>query len=108
MHLAFAFEQKPDAGSGLQTGTNLYGANVYQPQRMVPAGPESSGLQLPEQMQQLQSALYAASQQPSDFDAYKNERYQSTLQFATNLLLQIHQKQPGIQSGQGSGSDSLH
>ncbi|KAI3795089.1 hypothetical protein L1987_37733 [Smallanthus sonchifolius] len=107
-HPGYAFEQKPDAGSGLQTGTNLYGANVYQPQRLLPAGTENSGLQLPEQMQQLQSALYAAGQQPSDFDADKNERYQSTLQFATNLLLQIHQKQPGTQSGQGSGSGSLH
>ncbi|KAI3797972.1 hypothetical protein L1987_33237 [Smallanthus sonchifolius] len=107
-HPGYAFEQKPDAGSGLHTGTNLYGANVYQPQRLVSAGPENSGLQLPEQMQQLQSALYAAGQQPSDFDADKNERYQSTLQFATNLLLQIHQKQPGTQSGQGSGSGSLH
>lgn len=111
-HPGYTFEQKPDAGSVLQTGTNLYGSNVYPPQRLVPAAaPENSGLQLPEQMQQLQSALYAASQQPSDFDADKNERYQSTLQFATNLLLKIHQQQPGTQSGQGGGSHqggSLH
>ncbi|KAD7477835.1 hypothetical protein E3N88_00971 [Mikania micrantha] len=106
-HLGYAFEQKPEGGSVLQAGANLYGANVYQPQISVPAGPENPSLQLPEQMQQLQSALYAASQKPSDFDADKNERYQSTLQFATNLLLQIHQKQPGAQSGQGSGSGSL-
>ncbi|GKC70545.1 hypothetical protein Tco_1116428, partial [Tanacetum coccineum] len=36
----------------------------------------------------------------SDFDAEKNERCQSTLQFATNLLLQIHQL-PGGQPEQG-------
>ncbi|KAJ0799533.1 hypothetical protein HanOQP8_Chr00c622g0845221 [Helianthus annuus] len=92
--------QETHPGSVLQAGANPYGANVYQPQR-----PENPGMQLPEQMQQLQSALYAAGQPPSDFDADKNERYQSTLQFATNLLLQIHQQQP---SGQGSGSGSLH
>ncbi|KAF5778946.1 hypothetical protein HanXRQr2_Chr12g0553581 [Helianthus annuus] len=46
-------------------------------------------MQLREQMQQLQSALYVAGQPPSDFDADKNERHQSTLQFATNLLLQM-------------------
>ncbi|KAJ0702780.1 putative RNA recognition motif domain, nucleotide-binding alpha-beta plait domain superfamily [Helianthus annuus] len=91
--------QETHPGSVLQAGANPYGANVYQPQR-----PENPGMQLPEQMQQLQSALYAAGQPPSDFDADKNERYQSTLQFATNLLLQIHQQQP---SGQGSGSGSL-
>ncbi|XP_076881330.1 flowering time control protein FPA-like [Bidens hawaiensis] len=108
MHPGYGFEQKPDAGSGLQAGANAYGANVYQPQRLVPGGPTEN---LPEQMQQLQSALYGAAaaagqQQPGDFDADKNERYQSTLQFATNLLLQIHQQQPG--QGSGSGSGSLH
>ncbi|MFS8019005.1 hypothetical protein Hanom_Chr15g01398751 [Helianthus anomalus] len=81
-HPSYAFEQKADAGSVLQAGANPYGANVYQPLR-----PENPGMQLPEQMQQqLQSALYAAGQPPSDFDADKNERYQSTLQFAMNLL----------------------
>ncbi|XP_024971548.1 flowering time control protein FPA-like [Cynara cardunculus var. scolymus] len=115
-HAGYAFEQKTDVPSVLPPGNNLalsqvYGGNVYQPQSMVPTPPEKSNLQLPEQMQQLQSALYAATQQPSDFDADKNERYQSTLQFATNLLLQIHQQQPGTQSGQGGGSHqggSLH
>lgn len=96
--------------SGLQAGNNLYGPNVYQPQSLVAAPTENSGVQLPEQMQQLQSALYSGNQQPSGFDAEKNERYQSTLQFATNLLLQIHQ-QPGTQPGQGGGNHqggSLH
>ncbi|XP_071706431.1 flowering time control protein FPA-like [Rutidosis leptorrhynchoides] len=98
----YGFEQKPDAGSVLQTG-NLYGGNVYQPQNLVPAGPGNSVVQLPD-MHQLQSALNVAGQQPSDFDANKNERYQSTLQFATNLLLQIHQQPPGTQPGHGAGS----
>ncbi|KAI7743492.1 hypothetical protein M8C21_015216 [Ambrosia artemisiifolia] len=100
--------QDAHPGSVLQAGTTPYGANAYQTQGLGPAGHENPGMQLPEQMQQLQSALYAAGQPPSEFDADKNERYQSTLQFATNLLLQIHQKQPGTQSGQGSGSGSLH
>ncbi|KAJ0534610.1 hypothetical protein HanRHA438_Chr09g0402541 [Helianthus annuus] len=56
---------------------------------LLPQRPENPGMQLPEQMQQLQSALYATGQPPSDFDADKNGRYQSTLQFATNLFLQI-------------------
>ncbi|GJR82634.1 flowering time control protein FPA-like protein [Tanacetum coccineum] len=104
------FPQDLHPGSGLQAGNNLYGPNIYQPQSLVAAPPENSGVQLPEQMQPLQSALYAGSQQSSGFDAEKNERYQSTLQFATNLLLQIHQ-QPGAQPGQGGGSHqggSLH
>ncbi|KAL7611972.1 hypothetical protein Lser_V15G05886 [Lactuca serriola] len=126
----YGFEQKPEALSQVYGGGNIYqpqsmggeqktdaslgsqiyggGGNVYQPQNM--GGGENSGgggVQLPEQMQQLQSALYAASQQQpvADFDADKNERYQSTLQFATNLLLKIHQQQPGQGSGAGG---SLH
>nr|XP_043632858.1 flowering time control protein FPA-like isoform X2 [Erigeron canadensis] len=102
-HSRYGLEQKPDAGSVLHTGNNLYGGNNYQPQSLEPVGPGNSGMQLPE-MQQRQSALYATNQQPSDFDANKNERYQTTLQFATNLLLQMHQKQSGAQSGQGGGN----
>lgn len=113
----YGYEQKPDSLSQVYGGGNVYqpqsmggeqktetplgqvyGGNVYQPQSM--GGGENS-----EQMQQLQSALYAASQQQpvTDFDADKNERYQSTLQFATNLLLKIHQQQPGQGGGGGGG-----
>lgn len=126
----YGFEQKPD---GLSQGYGG-GGNVYQPQSMggeqktdvpLPMGSNSSqvygggggvyqaqnmggGENSGEQMQQLQSALYAASQQQpvADIDADKNERYQSTLQFATNLLLKIHQQQPG--QGGGGGGGSLH
>ncbi|KAI3868183.1 hypothetical protein MKW92_017016 [Papaver armeniacum] len=57
------------------------------------------------QVQQLQSALSSAGQGSADGDADKNQRYQSTLQFAANLLLQIQQQQQGnSQAAQGPGN----
>ncbi|XP_077253108.1 flowering time control protein FPA-like [Tasmannia lanceolata] len=44
-------------------------------------------------VQQLQSALLASGQGTSEGEADKNQRYQSTLQFAASLLLQIQQQQ---------------
>ncbi|KAI3936479.1 hypothetical protein MKX01_028109 [Papaver californicum] len=58
------------------------------------------------QVQQLQSALSSAGQGSADGDADKNQRYQSTLQFAANLLLQIQQQQQqgNSQAAQGPGN----
>jgi hypothetical protein len=44
-------------------------------------------------VQQFQPALSGSGQGTSEVEADKNQRYQSTLQFAANLLLQIQQQQ---------------
>ncbi|XP_059298912.1 flowering time control protein FPA [Lycium ferocissimum] len=95
-------------GSSVQQSTNLaslpnqtHSANVSQPQAGMPV---ASGIGLPTQMQQLQSALYGSVQEGSDAEGDKNERYQATLMFAANLLSKIHQQKPSSQSGQGSGN----
>lgn len=61
---------QPDlhAVNGVISSSQVRGTNVSEPQGMVPG------------------------QQSSEFDAEKNERYQSTLKFAASLLLQIQQK----------------
>lgn len=110
MHTDSGLQKNADAPSVIHPGVNavtssgqVYGTNIYEPQKMVPPGVENSGMHLPEQMQQLPAPLYGGSQQMMDAD--KNERYQSTLQFAANLLLQIHQKRPGAEAG---GTDGNH
>ncbi|GJV64587.1 nucleotide-binding alpha-beta plait domain-containing protein [Tanacetum coccineum] len=55
--------------NGVTSSSQVRGTNVSDPQGVVPG------------------------QQSSEFDAEKNERYQSTLKFAASLLLQIQQKQ---------------
>lgn len=59
----------------------------------------------PAQVQQLQTNLPSSTQAPSEAEMDKNQRYQSTLQLAANLLLQIQQQQQqaNSQSVQGSG-----
>ncbi|KAH1104876.1 hypothetical protein GYH30_038279 [Glycine max] len=52
--------------------------------------------------QQLQPALFGVGQGVSELEADKNQRYQSTLQFAVNLLQQIQQQQ--TQGGHGPGN----
>uniref|UniRef100_A0A2P2P393 Uncharacterized protein n=1 Tax=Rhizophora mucronata TaxID=61149 RepID=A0A2P2P393_RHIMU len=59
------------------------------------------------QGQQFQTALPTGGRVMPEAEADKNQQYQSTLQFAANLLLQIQQQQqqqtssPGVQ---GSGN----
>lgn len=53
------------------------------------------------QMQQIQMALNGPGDGTSQGDAEKNQRYQSTLQFAASLLQKIQQQQQG--SGQAVG-----
>lgn len=48
---------------------------------------------LPNQVQQLQSMINGAGQWLSDDDADKSQRYQSTIQFAADLLEQIRKQQ---------------
>ncbi|KAG4955513.1 hypothetical protein AAZX31_15G028300 [Glycine max] len=52
--------------------------------------------------QQPQPALFGVGQGVSELEADKNQRYQSTLQFAANLLQQIQQQQ--TQGGHGPGN----
>lgn len=46
---------------------------------------------------------FGVGQGTSEVEADKNQRYQSTLQFAANLLLQIQQQQQPTQGGHGPG-----
>ncbi|KAG6725863.1 hypothetical protein I3843_02G042500 [Carya illinoinensis] len=69
---------------------------------------EKVSSELPGQVQQLQSALFGNSQGTQDVEVDKNQRYQSTLQFAASLLQQIQQQQQQqqatTQAGRGSGN----
>ncbi|KAF5465404.1 hypothetical protein F2P56_015415 [Juglans regia] len=66
---------------------------------------EKGSSELPSQVQQLQSALFGNSQGTPDVEGDKNQRYQSTLQFAASLLQQIQQQQQTTtQAGRGSGN----
>lgn len=85
------------------------GSNLQSDQTFVPLGAKKVNPEYPNQMQQLHSALLGAGQSTSEGEADKNHRYQSTLQFAANLLLQLQQQQQqqqqmGSQAGKGSGS----
>ncbi|XP_007033896.2 PREDICTED: flowering time control protein FPA [Theobroma cacao] len=80
----------------------VHGANVSQPQNVMQG--DRKNLEIPSQVQQLQSVLSGAGQGTSDVEVDKNQRYQSTLQFAASLLLQIQQQQTNTPGGQGTGS----
>ncbi|CAN6485372.1 unnamed protein product [Victoria cruziana] len=80
--------------------------SVAQSQAQLGAGKLST--ELSSQIQQLQSISAGTSQATSESEAEKNLRYQSTLQFAANLLFQIQQQQqqqqqPNAPVFQGSG-----
>ncbi|XP_068646636.1 flowering time control protein FPA-like [Aristolochia californica] len=62
--------------------------------------------EFPNQVQQLQSALSGSAQAPPDSEADKNQRYQSTLQFAASLLLQIQQQQQQANAQPVQGSSN--
>ncbi|XP_044499263.1 flowering time control protein FPA [Mangifera indica] len=123
----FAVPPSTQKGYGVVHGTDastLYGSPVFQqpnnptgasnlvnisqtPNVMsLPADKVNS--EYPNQMQQLQSVLSGAGQGASEDEVDKNQRYQSTLQFAANLLLQIQnqqqQQQPNTVAGRGTGN----
>ncbi|XP_075661321.1 flowering time control protein FPA [Castanea sativa] len=103
-------------GYGMVNGmeaSGLYSSQAFQPANSpltssnqahgsLHSQPPSS--EIPNQMQQLQSALFGAGQGTPEVEVDKNQRYQSTLQFAANLLLQIQQQQTTNQSGRGPGN----
>ncbi|KAF6152435.1 hypothetical protein GIB67_035503 [Kingdonia uniflora] len=90
----------------LNPSTQSQGVNLSQSHMgMSMVNDKGNNTSFPNQMQQLQSALSGTSQGSADGEADKNQRYQSTLQFAANLLLQIQQQQQGsTQASQGSGN----
>lgn len=88
----------------LTSSGQAHGSLLSQPATLAA---EKVSTELPSQVQQLQSALLGASQGTPDVEADKNQRYQSTLQFAASLLLQIQQQQQQqatTQAGRGSGN----
>ncbi|KAK8556359.1 hypothetical protein V6N12_002764 [Hibiscus sabdariffa] len=83
----------------------VHGATVSQPQNPMQADRKIPDL--PSQVQPAQPVLSGAGQGTSDTEVERNEQYQSTLQFAANLLLQLQQQQQQQQTntrgGQGTG-----
>ncbi|KAG8481306.1 hypothetical protein CXB51_026073 [Gossypium anomalum] len=85
----------------------VHGANVSHPQNVMQA--DRKNPEVSSQAQPLQSVLSGSGQGTPDVEVDKNQRYQSTLQFAASLLLQIQQQQQQQQQtntpdGQGTGS----
>ncbi|EOA26552.1 hypothetical protein CARUB_v10022611mg [Capsella rubella] len=64
---------------------------------------DKANLEPQSQAPQSQPMLSGGGQGTTDGDVDKNQRYQSTLQFAANLLLQIQQKQQQQSSGTPAG-----
>lgn len=76
------------------------GANASQQQTVTPYTVDKVNSEPPSL--QHQSSFFGVAQGMPDLEADKNQRYQSTLQFAANLLLQIQQQQ--TQGGHGPGN----
>lgn len=90
------------ANGPLTSSSQAHGSLLSQPPTLAA---EKVSTELPNQVQQLQSALFGTGQGTSDVEVDKNQRYQSTLQFAASLLLQIQQQQQTTtQAGRGSGN----
>lgn len=92
-HVAFSSQAQGGNQSQVQSGMALSADKLNQ--------------QNPSQMQQFQTALPGAAQGTSEVEVDKNQRYQSTLQFAASLLLQIQQQQQqqtGNPAVRGSGN----
>lgn len=76
------------------TNNQAHNANPSQSQIAMPPPANMKKLDPSSQaQQQLQPLLLGAGQGTSDGEVDKNQRYQSTLQFAANLLQQIQQQQ---------------
>ncbi|WCJ41298.1 RNA binding [Euphorbia peplus] len=88
------FSSQPQGGNHSHT----------QPGMSSPA--EKVNWEIPNQLQQLQAGLSGSGEGTSEVEGDKNQRYQSTLQFAASLLLQIQQQQQqaGNATAQGSGN----
>ncbi|XP_057460509.1 flowering time control protein FPA-like isoform X1 [Actinidia eriantha] len=97
------------SGNSVTFSNQVHGSDVTQPLTAMPLAADKGYSEVPNQGQQLQSTVYGANQGTSEVEVDKNQRYQSTLQFAANLLLQIQQQQQQQQQQQTSthgGQDS--
>lgn len=95
------------ANSVALSNNQVHGSSATQAHTAMPLGFDNGNPQLPNQVQQLQSAVNGGSQVTLEAEVDKSQRYQSTLQFAANLLLQIQQQQQqqtNTQVGQGSAN----
>jgi len=103
-----------NARGTLQATDSMSMLNQPVQQQSAPAGSSSHGLtanmlqshigssiDFSAQMQQVQVSLNRSGDCTSQEDAEKNQRYQSTLQFAASLLQRIQQQQQG--NGQAAG-----
>lgn len=105
-----------DPSNSIPSSAQGHAATFLQPQSQLQAQPQPNlqsaapiaaervNSELNNQMNHIQSAFAGAGQGSSDVETDKNQRYQSTLQFAANLLLQIQQQQTNATGGQGSGN----
>ncbi|KDP43886.1 hypothetical protein JCGZ_20896 [Jatropha curcas] len=82
------------------------GGNYSQAQPGLSLSADKVNWEISNQVPQFQNALSGAGQATSEDEVDKNQRYQSTLQFAANLLLQIQQQQQqtGSPAVRGSGN----
>lgn len=92
--------QQPNVS--ISSSNQVHGANTSQQQTSMPYSADKVNSE--HSNQQFQSALLGASHGTSEVEADKNQRYQSTLQFAASLLLQIQQQQQQTQGGRGPGN----
>ncbi|XP_052206411.1 flowering time control protein FPA [Diospyros lotus] len=82
-------------------------SDVTQPYPVTPLGADKGNSELVNQVQQLKSTNYVANQGTSEVED-KNQRYQSTLQFAANLLFQLQQQQQQQQASTEGGQGSAN
>ncbi|XP_010508436.1 PREDICTED: flowering time control protein FPA [Camelina sativa] len=85
------------------TTNQAHNLNPSQFQAAMQPPTDKANLEPQSQTPQLQPLLSGADQGTTDGEVDKNQRYQSTLQFAANLLLQIQQKQQQQSSGTPAG-----
>ncbi|XP_061948780.1 flowering time control protein FPA-like isoform X2 [Populus nigra] len=81
----------PSQSGQFALSPQVQGTNFSQTQYGIPPSADRGNGELPSQVQQFQPALSVSGRGISEAD--KNQRYQSTLQFAANLLLQLQQQQ---------------
>ncbi|KAK9205912.1 hypothetical protein WN943_016182 [Citrus x changshan-huyou] len=79
--------------------------DLSYPQNVVTQSADEVNLEHPNHVQQFQSVLSGAGQGTFDGEVDKNQQYQSTLQFAANLLPQIQwQQQTNSRAERGTGN----
>ncbi|KAL2920918.1 Flowering time control protein FPA [Bienertia sinuspersici] len=93
-------QQQNNSGS---YSSQVTGGNLSRPETMLPTA-GNMNLELLNQPERSQTLPSGADQGSSEVEVDKNQRYQSTLQFAANLLLQIQQQQQQQQANSHMGN----